>query len=250
MDPIKNHRGAPKGNKNARKHGFYSHTFTEEEHRQWKSAASGRLHPEIKLFKVLIARTASMLKPLGENSSPSFQETLFMLSTVALAVARLNSFYRTNEKLDSVDSDVPDEFLTSIGFTRQQMDLELYGPAKKLGGGQPGNANALKHGFYASVFKPEEILKLDKVEKHEIDDEIAFLRILIKRTVASLYDQTDLSLLEHMRAVRVITYAGSCVERLECTKMALCPGSSWSDVFIKVLPELNKEQGYDEVMNC
>ena len=243
MDTIKNHRGAPKGNKNAQKHGFYSHTFTEEEHREWKSAASGRLHPEIKLFKVLIARTASLLKPLGENSSPSFQETLVMLSTVTLTVARLNSFYRTNEKLDSVDSDIPIEFLTRMGFTREQTDLEIYGPAKKLSGGQSGNANALRHGFYASVFKPEEILKLDKVEKHEIDDEIAFLRTLIKRTFASLYDQTDLSLLEHMRAVRVITYAGSCVERLECTKMAICPESSFSDVLKEALTQVHKELG-------
>jgi hypothetical protein len=243
MDTIKKHRGAPKGNKNARKHGFYSHTFTEEEHRQWKSATSGRLHPEIKLFKVLIARTASLLKPLGENSSPSFQETLAMLSTVALAVARLNSFYRTSEKLVSVGSDVPDSFLTRMGFTRAQTDLEICGSAKKLGGGQPGNANALRHGFYASIFKPEEILKLDKVEKHEIDDEIAFLRTLIKRTFALLYAQTDLGLLEHLRAIRVITYAGSCVERLECTKMAICPESSWFDEFMKAVRVANQEQG-------
>lgn len=243
MDTIKNHRGAPKGNKNARKHGFYSHTFTEEEHRQWKSATSGRLYPEIKLFKVLIARTASLLKPLGENSAPSFQESLSMLSTVTLAVARLNSFYRTNEKLDSVDSDLPDEFLTRMGFTRNQTDMEIYGPGKKLRGGQLGNANALRHGFYASIFKPEEILKLDKVEKHEIDDEIAFLRTLIKRTVASLYDQTDLSRLEYLKAVRVITYAGSCVERLECTKNAICPESSWLDEFFKAVRVANKEQG-------
>jgi len=243
MDTVKNHRGPPKGNKNARKHGFYSHILTEEEHLQWKSAASGRLHPEIKLFKVLIARTASRLKPLDENSSPSFQETLVMLSTVALAVARLNSFYRTNEKLDSVDSDLPDAFLTRMGFTRAQTDLEIYGPAKKLSGGQSGNANALRHGFYASVFKPEEILKLDKVKKHEIDDEIAFLRTLIKRAVASLYDQTDLSLLDQLRAVRVIIYACSCVERLECTKMAICPESSWWDGFRKAVRVANKKQG-------
>jgi hypothetical protein len=243
METIKKRRGAPKGNKNARKHGFYSHTFTEEEFRQRKSAVSGRLHPEIKLFKVLIARTASLLTPLDDNSSASFQETLAMLSTVALAVARLNSFYRTNEKLDSVDSDLPNPFLTRMGFTRAQTDLEIYGSSKKPGGGQMGNANALRHGFYASVFKPEEILMLDKVEEHEIDDEIAFLRTLIKRTVALLYDQTGLSLLEHMRAVRVITYAGSCVERLECTKMALCPQSSWWDEFSKAIREANEKQG-------
>ncbi|MCX6034280.1 MAG: hypothetical protein NTV38_04790, partial [Chloroflexi bacterium] len=99
---------------------------------------------------------------------------------------------------------------------------------------------------YASIFKPEEILKLDKVEKHEIDDEIAFLRTLIKRTVASLYAQTDLSLLEHMRAVRVITYAGSCVERLECTKQLISPESSWFDLLSDAIAQVNKELGVDK----
>jgi hypothetical protein len=243
MDTIKNHRGAPKGNKNARKHGFYSRNFTEEEHREWKSAASGHLHSEIKLFKVLISRTASLLKPLGENCAPSFQETLVMLSTVTLAVARLNSFYRTNEKLNTPVDDLQTEFLTRMGFTREQTDKEIYGPAQRLPGGQMGNTNALRHGFYASIFKPEEILELDKVEKHEIDDEIAFLRTLIKRTVASLYAQTDLSLLEHMRAVRVITYAGSCVERMECTKQFISPESSFSDVLNEALTQIHEELG-------
>ena len=243
MNTIKNHRGAPKGNKNARKHGFYSHTFTEEEGRDWKSASSGQLHSEIKLFKVLVARTASMLKPLVENSAPSFQESLSMLSTVTLAVARLNSFYRTNEKLNTPVDDLQTEFLTRMGFTREQTDKEIYGPAQRLPGGQMGNTNALRHGFYASIFKPEEILELDKIKEHEIDDEIAFVRILIKRTVASIYAQPDLSQLEYLKAVRVIIYAGSCVERLECTKQLISPESSIFDILNEALTEVHKELG-------
>lgn len=244
METIKKRRGAPKGNKNARKHGFYSQAFTEEEHSQWKFTASGRLHPEIKLCKVLIARTSARLKPLDDDSAPSFQESLAMLSTVTLAVARLNSFYRTNAKLESDDNNIPDGFLTRLGFNQEQTEREIYGPGKKPGGGQLGNANALRHGFYASLLKPEEIRKLDKIKENEIDDELAFIRILIKRTVALLEDQIGLGWLEYLRAVRVITFAASCVERLECTKKCISPVSSFYDVFLAAIRKANKEQGW------
>jgi len=69
MHMTEKKRGAPPGNKNALKHGFYSRAFTKEEQREWKSAAKNRLQPEINLFKVLIARTASMLKPIGVSHS-------------------------------------------------------------------------------------------------------------------------------------------------------------------------------------
>ena len=166
MDTNKKHRGPPRGNQNARKFGFYSHTYTSSEYRESKSASGGRLNPEIKLFKVLIARAASLLKPLSENSSlVSFQDSLSMLATVTVAVARLNSFYRTNEKLDPAGDLGMLGFLLNRGFTREEIVEETLGAGKRARGAQVGNANALKHGFYASIFKPEEILKLDA--KHE-----------------------------------------------------------------------------------
>jgi hypothetical protein len=235
--------GAPPGNHNARKHGFYSHAFTKAERGELKSAVSGRLHPEIKLFKVMIARTAARLKPPGQGHDPSYQDTLDMLSTVSFAISRLVSFYRTNEKLSAPDRDVSDEFLIRMGFTRDEADGEIYGLGKRPSGGQAGNTNALKHGFYASVFKPEELSKLDKGEVRELEDELGFLRTLLKRTVV-LYDiQKDLSPHEDRKALRVIFYAGACIEKVECAMDAIAPGPSWFDYFLVAIRQSNEALG-------
>ena len=111
-------RGAPVGNKTALKYGFYSHAFTKEEQREWISAKGG-LQPEINLFKVLIARTARMLKPMDENSVPSFHESVAALYVVSMAVSRLNSFYCTNEKLYAALDACLMELCKSLGFTQE-----------------------------------------------------------------------------------------------------------------------------------
>ena len=239
--PLKG--GAPLGNTNARKHGFYSQAFTRQERSEIKSAVSGRMHSEIKLFKVMLARTAADLKPLGQGSDPSFQETLGLLSTVSFAVARLVSFYRTNDRLAAPDRDVSDEFLIRMGFTSDEADAELYGPEERPSGGQFGNTNALRHGFYASVFKPAEIRKLDKVEERELEDELGLLRTLLKRTVNLFYAQKDLSVLEQRKALRVMFYAGACVEKVECTMGLISPEASWWDYFMEAVRQVNKAQG-------
>ena len=105
-----------------------------------------------------------------------------------------------------------------MGFTQEQIEIELYGPAPKTRRGQVGNTNAMKHGFYASVFKPDEIRKLDKITKAELNDEIALLRVLIKRTVVSMNAFSNLNRFDYLRGIRVITFAGSCVEKLERTR--------------------------------
>jgi hypothetical protein len=210
--------GAPVGNKNALKHGIYSRAFTKEEQRESLSPAKGGLQPEINLFKILIDRTALMLKPLDEDSTPSFHESITALYVVSMAVSRLNSFYRTNEELYAESDANLIELCTRLGFTQEQIEMELYGPAKKTRGGQLGNTNALKYGFYASVFKPDEIRKLEKITQAELIDEVALLRVLIKRTVVSMNDLSNLDLMDFLRCIRVITFAGACVEKLERTR--------------------------------
>jgi len=241
-------RGAPPGNKNALKHGFYSRAFTKEEQCEWESAANGRLQPEINLFKVLIARTARMLKPIDENPAPSFQESLAMLYVVSMAVSRLNSFYRTNEKLYAASDNSLIEFCTHLGFTQEQIDIELYGDGKRTRGGQVGNTNALKHGFYASVFKPGEIRKLEEMNKTEINDEIALLRVLIKRTVVSMYCLSNLDIFDYLRGIRVITFAGSCVEKLERTKrLVFEEPTTLGKIIEDSIAEVNEEMGFDPI---
>jgi hypothetical protein len=48
-------------------------------------------------------------------------------------------------------------------------------------GGQPGNWNALKHGYYSKRFNPLELKDLDTVLAEGLTDEIALLRVIIRR---------------------------------------------------------------------
>jgi hypothetical protein len=51
-------------------------------------------------------------------------------------------------------------------------------------GGQPGNRNALKHGFYSKLFKPGELDDLNAVLADGLTDEIAMLRVVVRRLFA------------------------------------------------------------------
>lgn len=53
-------------------------------------------------------------------------------------------------------------------------------PKKKKRGGQPGNTNALRHGFYSRKFQDLEAADLDKIRAGLVD-EIAMLRVSIRR---------------------------------------------------------------------
>ena len=46
-------------------------------------------------------------------------------------------------------------------------------------GGQPGNLNALKHGFYSKHFKKSELKDLEKIG--DLQEEIQLMRVVIKR---------------------------------------------------------------------
>ena len=52
---------------------------------------------------------------------------------------------------------------------------------KRPRGGQPGNLNALKHGFYSSYFKENEIDAIQGLPYDDLREEIAALRVIIRR---------------------------------------------------------------------
>jgi hypothetical protein len=54
-------------------------------------------------------------------------------------------------------------------------------------GAQPGNKNALRHGFYSRQFKAEEIKRLDEQDPTDVKAEIELLRVVLDR----LTDQLD-----------------------------------------------------------
>ena len=48
-------------------------------------------------------------------------------------------------------------------------------------GEQPGNTNALKHGFYSQQFRNGELADLDSFEDTNLQDEIGVLRVYLRR---------------------------------------------------------------------
>lgn len=59
---------------------------------------------------------------------------------------------------------------------------------KKSRGGQPGNNNAFKHGFYSQTFTQPEIERLDTQVAGEFTDEEALLRTLLFSLAQDLKD--------------------------------------------------------------
>ena len=72
-------------------------------------------------------------------------------------------------------------------------------------GGQPGNQNAVKHGFYA--IKPEVLSRLDLNLKGDLLDEIDALRSLVDATLTT-FDRHEQPTLEQCQStLRVVSQA-------------------------------------------
>ena len=52
---------------------------------------------------------------------------------------------------------------------------------KRKKGAQPGNLNALKHGFYSRQFRERELTDLEEIDAEGLENEIAMLRVMIRR---------------------------------------------------------------------
>ena len=145
------------------------------------------------------------------------------------------------------------EILKGTGCTDEEIQAENNLPfprptAKKARGGQAGNTNALKHGFYASLFNSAERRRLEKFDQAEIDDDITLLRVLIKRAAAAVLHPSPnapLTLGQRLAALRVITYASARLEKLQRTKLLLRgPVEDWREQVIgAALDELSEEIG-------
>jgi hypothetical protein len=112
--------------------------------------------------------------------------------------------------------------------------LPKKGPARKRGG-QHGNRNALKHGFYSHTFSREELKRLDDDVQGEFHDEEELLRILMGH-VAVAVKKKVYSDLDNLVALRAVCLAMGRIESLHRTRKAIYDNQTTLD---KVLEELN-----------
>jgi hypothetical protein len=121
-------------------------------------------------------------------------------------------------------------------------------PKRKKRGGQPGNTNAIKHGFYSKNFSLAERRGLQVRISVVLGDEIALLRVLIRRFAEQIQASQDLSLTESAQHLAVISEAMLRLGNLLRTDHML--GGSQSDTLFKslhvVLEELAEERALDE----
>jgi uncharacterized protein YjcR len=62
---------------------------------------------------------------------------------------------------------------------------------KRKAGAPVGNVNAWKHGFYSRRFKALELCDLDTILQNNLDDEIALLRVMIRRVFEAADNEAE-----------------------------------------------------------
>lgn len=110
-------------------------------------------------------------------------------------------------------------------------------------GGQAGNVNALRHGFYSRTFTEEELVEIGRLAVAELslDEEIAMLRVLMRRVL-----ETDLPAKD---VIEMLGRAAGQLRRLVQTKMDLEAAGDSEDTVSRAmeraLDELADELGVE-----
>ena len=121
-------------------------------------------------------------------------------------------------------------------------------PAKRKRGGQPGNTNAFKHGFYSKNFSLAERRSLQAANGIVLGDEIALLRVLIRRFAEQIQASQDVAPSESAHHLAVVSEAMLRLASLLRTDHML--GGSQSSTFVRqlslVLEEITNENAANE----
>jgi hypothetical protein len=113
---MPNPRGAPKGNLNALKHGFYSRLFHANETSELDVDESTSLEHEITLLRVMMRRMMELADGIDD-----LNQATHVLVALGAAAGRLASLLRTQKSLGASHSQLADEISIAI----QQVNAEL-----------------------------------------------------------------------------------------------------------------------------
>jgi len=107
-----------------------------------------------------------------------------------------------------------------------------------------GNWNALKHGFYSKRFKPLELSDLDTALGEGLEDEIALLRVIIRRVFEYADDEDSQDLDTWCRTLNTLSAASSRLAALLRTQQSVCGGStSVLDLLSEAIGGISHELG-------
>jgi hypothetical protein len=113
---MTNSRGAPKGNLNALKHGYYSRLFHASEATDLDVDQYSNLEHEITLLRVMIRRTMELADGIDD-----LREATRALDALGAAASRLSNLLRAQKVLTESKSGLADEISLAI----QQVNKEL-----------------------------------------------------------------------------------------------------------------------------
>ena len=110
-------------------------------------------------------------------------------------------------------------------------------------GGQPGNINAIKHGFYSRRFQDLEAKDLETVLREGLEDEIALMRVMIRRVFDYANDNAG-DLEDWMETLNVLGSASTKLAgMLRNQKLFGGSKSDALDALSKALAEVTSEFG-------
>jgi hypothetical protein len=112
-------------------------------------------------------------------------------------------------------------------------------------GAQPGNSNALKHGFYTRRFKRQHLDGVEAASLKDLVEEIALIRIFTRRLVETCDPSADVYDLAGI--LRAICLASATITRIIKVQSLLGSNSNqWSEAIDIAIRELGQELGiYD-----
>lgn len=115
-------------------------------------------------------------------------------------------------------------------------DQQISPPKKRSRGAQPGNLNALKHGFYSRIFQDRESLDLEAILDSDLKDEIAMLRVMIRRVLRYAEDVESLD--EAVHLLRAISVGSGKLATLLRVQKLLSGSSEASDAVSEALTQI------------
>ena len=98
-------------------------------------------------------------------------------------------------------------------------------------GGQPGNLNALKHGFYSKHYQKSEMADLEEVG--DLQEEIGMMRVVTRRLLDAARECNDMGVLIHL--LNTLGLASTRVAGLMKTQKFLGGGEDGIEEFLNSL---------------